>query len=172
MSLTSSTWWGFQYLQNSWNVMAQNITYSPWGGTLTLLNGWTIIILSCLLSFASLIKLILWLKFFYRQKAGGGHGGKDHRLLLYFNQSHCNQVVSVNNGWVTNWPFKPRSSGSTAMLFLCHQWASQVEEKPKAQQPTLKLCRDVLWRHSSSFKSRLSRSERLHFLVLSWVWKK
>ena len=24
----------------------------------------------------SLIKLILWLKFFHRQKAGGGHGGQ------------------------------------------------------------------------------------------------
>ena len=36
----------------------------------------------------SLIKLILWLKFFYRQKAGGGHGeGKDYRILLHFNIS-------------------------------------------------------------------------------------
>ena len=34
---------------------------------------------------ASLIKLILWLKFFHRQKAGRGWGvGKDHRVLPGF----------------------------------------------------------------------------------------
>ena len=33
MNRMSSTWWGFQYLQNSSNQMAENITYSPWGGT-------------------------------------------------------------------------------------------------------------------------------------------
>ena len=34
----------------------------------------------------SLIKLILWLKFFHRQKAGGGHGGARtiDRILLCF----------------------------------------------------------------------------------------
>ena len=26
--------------------------------------------------FTSMIKVILWLKFFHRQKAGGGHGGQ------------------------------------------------------------------------------------------------
>ena len=29
IQLTSSTWWGFQYLQNSSKDMAQNIIYSP-----------------------------------------------------------------------------------------------------------------------------------------------
>ena len=33
IQLTSSTWWGFPYLQNSSKDMAQNIIYSPWGGT-------------------------------------------------------------------------------------------------------------------------------------------
>ena len=33
VQLTSSTWWEFQYLQNSSKEMAQNIIYSPWGGT-------------------------------------------------------------------------------------------------------------------------------------------
>ena len=32
----------------------------------------------------SLIKLIFWLKFFHRQKAGRGLGGQDHRVLLCF----------------------------------------------------------------------------------------
>ena len=39
------------------------------------------IVLSCLKAFflyflTTLIKLLLWQKFFYRQKAGGGHGGE------------------------------------------------------------------------------------------------
>ena len=29
VQLTSPTWWGFQYLQNSSKDMAQNILYSP-----------------------------------------------------------------------------------------------------------------------------------------------
>ena len=33
IQLTSSTWWGFQYLQISAKDMAQNIIYSPGGGT-------------------------------------------------------------------------------------------------------------------------------------------
>ena len=33
MQLTSSTCWGFQYLQNSSKDMAQNIIYSPWRRT-------------------------------------------------------------------------------------------------------------------------------------------
>ena len=33
MSLTFSTWWGFQSLQDSSQDMAQNIVYSPWEGT-------------------------------------------------------------------------------------------------------------------------------------------
>ena len=64
--------------------MAQNVLYRPWGGTK---DPWlclmTKLLLFCpvwLFSFASeffftsLITLILWLKFFYRQKTGGGHG--------------------------------------------------------------------------------------------------
>ena len=47
-----------------------------------------LVLLNCvplLLHFlTSLIKLILWLKLFHRQKAGGIHGEKDHRVLLYF----------------------------------------------------------------------------------------
>ena len=31
--LNSSTWWGFQYPENSSENMAQNIIYSPWRGT-------------------------------------------------------------------------------------------------------------------------------------------
>ena len=87
--LTSSTWWGFQYLQNSSKDMAQNISCSPWGGTkgpwLCLMA--TIVILSCLTVFLSLcIFSLLWLnlffgtqgrpkrlKFSYRREAGGGH---------------------------------------------------------------------------------------------------
>ena len=33
VQLTSSTWWGFQYLQNSLKDVVQNIIYSPGGGT-------------------------------------------------------------------------------------------------------------------------------------------
>ena len=83
MQLTSSTWWGFQYLQNSSQDMAQNIIHSPWGRTgdtwLCLMTK----LFCCLVSFdylplflhylTSLIKLILWLKFFRRQEAGREH---------------------------------------------------------------------------------------------------
>ena len=34
--LTSSTWWGFQFLQNSSKDMAQSIIYSPWERTKSL----------------------------------------------------------------------------------------------------------------------------------------
>ena len=60
--LTSSTWWRFQYLQNSSKDMAQNtiwlILYSFRGGTkINILdifyNGQTLIIFSCLFSFLS-----------------------------------------------------------------------------------------------------------------------
>ena len=37
MQVTSLTWWGFQYVQDSVVDIAQKIIYSPWGGT-TLLN--------------------------------------------------------------------------------------------------------------------------------------
>ena len=48
-----------------------------------MLNHSTIIILSCFLFFTLLIKCTLWQKFFYRQKARGGHGeGKE--LLFHY----------------------------------------------------------------------------------------
>ena len=33
IQVSSSTWWGFQILQNSSKNMAQNVTHSPWGET-------------------------------------------------------------------------------------------------------------------------------------------
>ena len=75
IQLTSSTWWEFQYLQSSSKGVAQNFIHSPWGGTKGLwLCLMTAITWSLFLHFlTSLTKLILWLKFFYRQKAGWGH---------------------------------------------------------------------------------------------------
>ena len=76
--------------------MAQNIIYSPWEGTkgpwLCLLTKLLLFCPVSLLFSASafshfLIQLILWLKFFHRQKAGRGHGrgvGGDHRVLFHF----------------------------------------------------------------------------------------
>ena len=80
IQLTSSTWWIFQYLQNSSKDMGQNIIYSLWGRNL-----WPClaaeVLLFCLAWFSflyafltSLIKSILCLKSFYRQKAGGEQG--------------------------------------------------------------------------------------------------
>ena len=72
IQLNSSTWWEFQYLQNSSKDMTQNIIYSPW---LCLMAKVILFCLAWLFSFlTSLIKFILWLKFFYKQKAGEGHG--------------------------------------------------------------------------------------------------
>ena len=66
MQLTSSTWWGFQYLQNSSKDVAQNIIYSTWRGTK---GPWrclmTIIILSCLLFRCFCIFSFLWLNLFF-----------------------------------------------------------------------------------------------------------
>ena len=62
-------------LQNSSKGRAQSIIYSCWGRTRSLWLCWMskLIILSCLFSFSlyfltSLIKLIIWLKFFCKQK--------------------------------------------------------------------------------------------------------
>ena len=90
IQLTSSTWWGFQYLQNSSKDIAQNITYSPWRGTKSprlclMLNYYYFVLLDCFPFFlhflTSLIKFTLGtlgrprrLKFFYRKEAGRGHG--------------------------------------------------------------------------------------------------
>ena len=62
--------------------MAQSIIYSPWeetkGPWLCLMTELLLLGLLWLFSFVltSLIKLILWLKFFHRKKAGWGHGGQ------------------------------------------------------------------------------------------------
>ena len=80
-----SAWWGFQYLQDSSQDMAQNIIYSPWEGTkkepCLMVHYYYLLFFDCFSLFlcflTSLIKLILWLKFFFfphRQKAGRGWG--------------------------------------------------------------------------------------------------
>ena len=80
---TSSTWWGFHYWRNSSRDMAQNITDSPWEGTkgpwFCLMAKLLLFCLACFPFFlyflTFLIRFVLWLKFFYRQKAGRGHRG-------------------------------------------------------------------------------------------------
>ena len=84
--LTSSTQWGFQYLQNSSKDRVQDIIYSPWGGTK---GPWLcriaklVFVLHCILVFFSLcIFLLIWLnlfwgtqgrlRYFYRKEAGRG----------------------------------------------------------------------------------------------------
>lgn len=81
--MTPSTRWGSRHPGASSQDMAQNMVFSPRGGTkgprLCLMTE-RLAGLTGLLSFASasvltsLIKPILWLKFFYRQKAGGRRG--------------------------------------------------------------------------------------------------
>ena len=101
IQLTSSTWWDFQHLQNSSKEMAQNIIYSSWGRTkgpwLCLMTKALLFCLAWLFFFlhflTSLIKFIRWLKFFCRQKAGGGHGGwsvlgRPPRVLLGYS-TYC-----------------------------------------------------------------------------------
>ena len=74
--------------------MAQNIIYSPREGTkgpwLCLMTRQVLFSLIGPFPFVlhfltSLIKLILWLKLFHRQKAGRGYGvvGEDHSILLH-----------------------------------------------------------------------------------------
>ena len=95
--LTSSTWWGFQYLQNISKNRARNIAYSPWvrakGSWLCLMAKVLCFCLAWLFSFLHfltfLVKFIPWLKLFYRQKAGGRHGlgsvlGSPHRVLVSY----------------------------------------------------------------------------------------
>ena len=107
--LTSPTWLGFQYLQNSSKDMPQNINHSPWGGTkspwLRWLNYYYFSCLTVFLSFC--IFSLLWLysffgtqkrsrrlKFFYKQEAGRRHGGgwclflgRAHRVLLSYSHT-------------------------------------------------------------------------------------
>ena len=135
--LTSSTWWGFQYLQNSSKDMAQNISCSPWGGTkgpwLCLMA--TIVILSCLTVFLSLcIFSLLWLnlffgtqgrpkrlKFSYRREAGGGHARE-----------------SGGGGWGGLSPKGPIGSCSVT-LGICHFYKDFMGTKLKMiMQSTVK----------------------------------
>ena len=57
--LTTSTWWGFQCLQNSSKDLAQNIIYRPWEGTkgpwlclmaIIILSGWNVFFCFCIFS--------------------------------------------------------------------------------------------------------------------------
>ena len=83
-SYISSAWWGFQCLHGSTQGVALNTVYSLWEGTecpwLCLMTALLLFGLLCFPFFlhflTSLIKLILWLKFFHRRKAGRGHGGQ------------------------------------------------------------------------------------------------
>ena len=76
-----STWWGFQYLQDSPQEVAQNVICSPWGGkSLDYAWWWNyfyVVPFACFSLFQpvliSLIKLTLWPKFFHRQKECRGH---------------------------------------------------------------------------------------------------
>ena len=65
----TSTWWGFQYLQNSSKDMAQNIIYSPWGGNkspwLCLMAKLWLFCLAWLFSFASAFFSLLWWNLFF-----------------------------------------------------------------------------------------------------------
>ena len=104
IQLTSSTWLGFQYLQNSSKDLAQSIIYSPWGGAK---GPWLCLIakllfcLAWLFSFCFCIFLLLWvnlcygtwrrprrLKFFYKEIGGGLRGGsvpgRPHWVLLTY----------------------------------------------------------------------------------------
>ena len=102
IQLTSSTCWGFQYLQNSAEDMAQNITHSPRGDAkcpwfcLMAKLLYYFVLLDCCPLFlhflTSSIKFILWnsgrprrLKIFYRQERGGWktRGGVWGSLLGY-----------------------------------------------------------------------------------------
>ena len=142
--ITSSTWWGFQYLQNSSNDTSQNILYSPWEGTkglwLCLMAKLLLFCLAWLLSFASaffltsLIKFVLWtqgrprrLKFLNKQEADGGHGewesvlGRPHRVLLSYNStSWLNQISKINIEWswikITNYSYVVASLAIPSLL--------------------------------------------------------
>ena len=82
IQLTSPTWQGFQYLQDSSEDISENIISSPGGGTKGLWLCLMAKLLFCLLNcfplllhlLISLIKVICWLFFFfYWQEAGRGH---------------------------------------------------------------------------------------------------
>ena len=89
MQLTSSTWWAFQYLQNSSRIWLRILSIALEGELNVLdfvqwLNYYYFVLLDCFPLFlhflTSLIELLFGtrgrprrLKFFYKQEAGGGH---------------------------------------------------------------------------------------------------
>ena len=99
---------GFQYLQNG----SKDMVYSPWGRTkgpwlclmvkvLLFCLAWLFFFLSAFSHF--LIKFILWLKVFYRQKASGGHGwgsilGRPHMVLLGYKMGYPSGGVEGSLG--------------------------------------------------------------------------
>ena len=69
MYLTSSIWWGFQYLLNRSKDMAQNVIYSPWGrakGPWLCLKAEVSFCLTWLFSLC--IFSLLWLNLFFFKK--------------------------------------------------------------------------------------------------------
>ena len=110
IQLTSSTWWGFQYLKNSSEDMTQNISYSPWGGTKGLMAKHLLFCLAWLFPFflhflTSLIKYTIWslgegLKAqVFLQTRGRPRTlwewsvlGRPHRVLLNYNMWHINFI--------------------------------------------------------------------------------
>ena len=99
--LTSSTWWGIQYLQNSSKDRAQNIIYSPWGRTkgpwLCLMAKVLLFCLAWLFSFLSAFSHFSdWFysltKFFLQTKGRqrtwmGSVLGRSHSVLLGYIRS-------------------------------------------------------------------------------------
>ena len=90
--------------------MAKSILYRLWGAPEGpwLPNDWSLVSFDCFLLglhvLTSLISLILWLELFYKQKAGRGHGGKDHRVLLHFNRNeiwNTSEHVDCRIHWVS-----------------------------------------------------------------------
>ena len=145
VQLTSSTWWGFQYLQNSLKDVVQNIIYSPGGGTkspwLYLTSKLLLFCLAWLFSFlhflTSLIKFILWLKFFYRQKVGRERGrgsilGRPHRVMFVtvpkLTLAMWSHLLSILYHWFFAWVWFYSQFDQITFPALCgaNQWQSTV----------------------------------------------
>ena len=120
IQLTSPTWQGFQYLQDSSEDISENIISSPGGGTKGLWLCLMAKLLFCLLNcfplllhlLISLIKVICWLFFFFfftdkRQAEDMWVEGlfwKAHRILLSYILDFSLHV-SRENTWIP--PFLP-----------------------------------------------------------------
>ena len=108
MSLTFSTWWGFQSLQDSSQDMAQNIVHRPRGGT----KGPGLCLVTKIVLFG-----LLWLSSFVSasshfsdwtyslaevspQMTSGGWGWnrEDHRVLLHFKSVLNKYHINDRNG--------------------------------------------------------------------------